>query len=144
MKGINKAIIVGTCGKDPETKFMPSGKAVTNISVATSEQWKDKQTGQKQEATEWHNVVFFDRPAEIAGEYLKKGSQVYIEGKIKTEKYEKDGITRYSTKIIANQMQMLGGRSSESAPASNASPAPQSAPAPAYQDDGFGDQDIPF
>jgi len=109
-RGINKVILVGTCGKDPDTRYMPSGGAVTNISVATNEQWTDKQSGQKQERTEWHNVVFFGKLAEIAGEYLKKGSQVYIEGKLKTDQYEKDGITRYSTKIQANEMQMLGGR----------------------------------
>lgn len=143
MKGINKCIIVGTCGKDPETKFMPSGKAVTNISVATSEQWKDKQTGQKQEATEWHNVVFFDRLAEIAGEYLKKGAQVYIEGKIKTEKYEKDGVARYSTKIIAKELQMLGGKLelSQGAPMSQVKPAQQQTTNP---NDYPFDDNLPF
>ena len=154
-RGINKVILVGTCGKDPDTRYMPSGGAVTNISVATNEQWTDKQTGQKQERTEWHNIVFFGRLGEIAGEYLKKGSQVYIEGKLKTEQYEKDGITRYSTKIIANEMQMLGGRpggGGDYAPAqsqpnqSAAQPqANQSAPQPAAAtvDDSF-DDDIPF
>lgn len=149
-RGINKVILVGTCGKDPDTRYMPSGGAVTNISIATNEQWTDKQSGQKQERTEWHNVVFFGRLGEIAGEYLKKGSQVYIEGKLKTEQYEKDGITRYSTKIIANEMQMLGGRPSgggdfaqqqQSAPQQQNQSAPQ--PMAATADDGF-DDDIPF
>lgn len=108
-KGINKVILVGTCGKEPETRYMPSGGAVTSISVATNEQWTDKQSGQKQERTEWHNVTFFGRLGEIAGEYLHKGSQVYVEGKLRTESYEKDGVTRYTTKIIASEMQMLGG-----------------------------------
>jgi len=111
MKGINKVIIVGTLGKDPETRYLTSGKAVTNISVATSESWKDKQTGQPQEKTEWHRIVLFDRLAEIAGEYLKKGSQVYIEGRIVTRKWQDEsGQDRYSTEITANQMQMLGGK----------------------------------
>ncbi len=155
-RGINKVILVGTCGKDPDTRYTPSGSAVTNISIATNEQWTDKQSGQKQERTEWHNVVFFGRLAEIAGEYLKKGSQVYIEGKLKTDSYEKDGITRYSTKIVANEMQMLGGRPGGGDYASQqqgggqpqyqpqaqqqqAAPAPQAAP----MDDSF-DDDIPF
>ena len=153
-RGINKVILVGTCGKDPDTRYMPSGGAVTNISVATNEQWTDKQTGQKQERTEWHNIVFFGRLGEIAGEYLKKGSQVYIEGKLKTEQYEKDGITRYTTKIIANEMQMLGGRpgGGDFAPAQQ-SAAPQQQqqqsqpaaqqPMAAAASDGF-DDDIPF
>ncbi len=110
MQGINKAIIVGTLGKDPEMRFTQAGKAVANLSVATSEKWKDKQTGQQQEATEWHRVVAFDRLAEIMGEYLTKGSQVYIEGKIQTRKWQdNDGKDRYSTELVANQMQMLGG-----------------------------------
>lgn len=109
MRGVNKVIIIGTCGKDPETKYMPSGGAVTNISIATNETWKDKQTGEKQEKTEWHNIVFFNRLAEIAGEYLKKGSQVYIEGKLQTRKWQdKQGNDRYTTEIIANELQMLG------------------------------------
>jgi single-strand DNA-binding protein len=151
-RGINKVILVGTCGKDPETRYMPSGGAVTNISIATNEQWTDKQSGQKQERTEWHNVVFFGKLAEIAGEYLKKGSQVYIEGKLKTDQYEKDGITRYSTKIQANEMQMLGGRpgggdfqpNQQSAPQQQQQPAQQQAqPMAAAASDGF-DDDIPF
>ena len=110
-RGVNKVILVGTCGKDPETRYMPNGGAVANISIATNESWTDKNTGQKQERTEWHNITFFGRLGEIAGEYLRKGSQVYIEGSLRTEKYTgKDGIERYSTKIIANEMQMLGSK----------------------------------
>jgi len=110
-RGVNKVILVGTLGNDPETKYMPSGDAVTNISIATNESWKDKQTGQQQERTEWHRVVAFRRLAEIMGEYLRKGSQVYIEGKLQTRKWQaKDGSDRYSTEIVANEMQMLGGR----------------------------------
>ncbi len=110
-RGINKVILVGTLGRDPETKYMPSGSAVTNISVATSDQWKDKNTGEKQERTEWHRVVFFNRLAEIAGQYLRKGSQVYLEGRLQTRKWQgQDGQDRYTTEIIASEMQMLGGR----------------------------------
>ena len=110
-RGVNKVILVGTLGSDPETKYMPSGDAVTTISIATNETWKDKQTGQLQERTEWHRVVAFRRLAEIMGEYLRKGSQVYIEGKLQTRKWQaQDGTDRYTTEIIANEMQMLGGR----------------------------------
>ncbi|WP_339898428.1 single-stranded DNA-binding protein [uncultured Gilvimarinus sp.] len=110
-RGVNKVILVGNLGQDPETKYMPSGGAVTNISVATSEQWKDKQTGQPQERTEWHRVVFFNRIAEIAGEYLRKGSKVYIEGSLRTRKWQgQDGQDRYTTEIVANEMQMLDSR----------------------------------
>lgn len=110
-KGINKVIIVGNLGQDPEIKYMPSGGAVTNISVATSESWKDKQTGQPQERTEWHRVVFFNRLAEIAGEYLRKGSKVYIEGSLRTRKWQdQSGQDRYTTEIVANEMQMLDSR----------------------------------
>jgi single-strand DNA-binding protein len=110
-RGVNKVILVGTLGKDPEVRYSQSGAAMTTISVATNESWKDKQTGEKQERTEWHRVKFFNRLAEIAGEYLKKGGQVYIEGSLRTEKYtDKQGVERYSTDIIANEMQMLGGR----------------------------------
>jgi single-strand DNA-binding protein len=107
-KGINKVILVGHLGKDPETKAMPSGGAVANITLATSEQWKDKATGEKQEKTEWHRVVFFNKLAEIAGEYLKKGSQVYVEGSLRTRKWDKDGVEYYTTEIVASDMQMLG------------------------------------
>ncbi len=110
-RGINKVILVGNLGKDPETRYMPNGKAVTNFSIATSESWKDKQTGEQREQTEWHNIVMYDRLAEIAAEYLKKGSQVYVEGKLRTRKWQdKEGRDRYTTEINANEMQMLGGR----------------------------------
>lgn len=112
-RGVNKVILVGTCGQDPEVRYLPNGNAVTNLSVATSEAWKDKQTGQKVEKTEWHRVVLFGKVAEIAGEYLRKGSQCYIEGKLKTREWEKDGIKRYSTEVhvdINGTMQLLGGR----------------------------------
>ena len=111
-RGVNKVILVGTLGKDPEVRYSQAGAAMTSISVATNESWKDKVTGEKQERTEWHRVKFFGRLAEIAGEYLKKGGQVYIEGSLRTEKYtDKQGVEKYSTDIIASEMQMLGGRS---------------------------------
>ena len=111
-RGINKVILVGNLGQDPETRYQPSGGAVTNIRVATSESWSDKQSGEKKERTEWHTVVFFGRLAEIAGEYLKKGRQVYVEGSLRTRKWQdkNSGQDRYSTEIVANEMQMLGGR----------------------------------
>ena len=110
-RGINKVILVGNLGADPDTRYMPSGKAVTNVRVATSESWKDRTTGDMQERTEWHSVVMYDKLGEIAAEYLRKGSQVYIEGKIRTRKWQdKEGKDRYTTEIIADQMQMLGGR----------------------------------
>ncbi|SHG19292.1 single-strand DNA-binding protein [Microbulbifer donghaiensis] len=111
-RGINKVILIGNLGNDPETKYMPSGGAVTNVSLATSETWKDKQTGQQQERTEWHRVVFFNRLAEIAGEYLRKGSKVYIEGSLRTRKWQdkNSGQDRYTTEIVASEMQMLDGR----------------------------------
>jgi len=111
-RGINKVILIGNLGQDPETKYMPSGSAVTNLRIATSEVFKDKETGQQQERTEWHSVAMFGRLAEIAGEYLRKGSQVYIEGRLRTRKWQdKQGQDRYSTEIVANEMQMLGGKS---------------------------------
>ncbi|MDO8927236.1 MAG: single-stranded DNA-binding protein [Sideroxyarcus sp.] len=111
MASVNKVILVGNLGKDPETRYMPNGDQVTNITVATSETWKDKNSGEQKEATEWHRVVFFRRLAEIAGQYLKKGSQVYIEGKLKTRKWQdKDGQDRYTTEIVADEMKMLGKR----------------------------------
>jgi single-strand DNA-binding protein len=106
---VNKVILVGRLGKDPETRYMTNGEAVTNATFATSETWKDK-SGVKQEKTEWHNLVFYRRLAEVAGEYLKKGSQVYVEGKLQTRKWEKEGVTRYTTEIIVNEMHMLGGK----------------------------------
>jgi single-strand DNA-binding protein len=112
-RGVNKVILVGTCGQDPEVRYLPNGNAVTNLSLATSEQWTDKQSGQKVERTEWHRVSLFGKVAEIAGEYLRKGSQCYIEGKLQTREWEKDGIKRYTTEIIVDMqgtMQLLGGR----------------------------------
>jgi single-strand DNA-binding protein len=110
-RGINKVIIVGNVGQDPETRYMPSGSAVTNFTVATNESWKDKQTGEQKDRTEWHRVAMFNRLAEIAAEYLRKGSQVYIEGTLRTRKWQgQDGQDRYTTEIIADEMQMLGGR----------------------------------
>lgn len=139
MRGVNKAIIIGNVGGDPETKYMPSGDAVTNLTVATNESWKNKQTGEQKERTEWHRVVMFKRLAEIAAEYLRKGSQVYIEGKLQTNKWQdKDGNDRYTTEIIANEMQMLGGKG-EAKP-KPATPKPSGQPGP---DDDF-DDDIPF
>jgi len=152
---VNKAILVGHLGKDPEVRYMPSGEAVANITLATSETWKDK-NGVKQEKTEWHNIVFYKRLAEIAGEYLKKGSLIYVEGRITTEKWQdKEGKDRYTTKIVANEMKMLGGKPSgagsfevvenQSAPARSAAPAARPAPASAAKNnfDNF-DDDIPF
>jgi single-strand DNA-binding protein len=111
MASVNKVIIVGNLGRDPETRYNPEGGAITNISVATTDTWKDKTSGEKQERTEWHRVVFFSRLAEIAGEYLKKGSQVYVEGSLRTRKWtDKEGQERYTTEIIADRMQMLGSR----------------------------------
>jgi len=110
-RGVNKVILIGNCGGDPETRYMPSGGAVTNITVATSETWKDKTTGQPQDRTEWHRVVFFNKLAEIAGEYLRKGSKVYIEGSLRTRKWQDQaGNDKYTTEIVANDMQMLDGR----------------------------------
>ncbi len=109
-RGINKVILVGNLGADPETRYTTGGGAVTNIRIATSEQWRDKQTGENQERTEWHRVVLFGKLGEIAGEYLKKGRQVYIEGSLRTNKYtDKEGVERFTTDIVANEMQMLGG-----------------------------------
>ncbi len=171
-RGVNKVILVGTCGQDPEVRYLPNGNAVTNLSLATSEQWTDKQTGQKVEKTEWHRVSMFGKVAEIAGEYLRKGSQVYIEGKLQTREWEKDGIKRYTTEIVVDMqgtMQLLGGRpqgdqqgqqgggNAYSAPRPQQSrpqpsqqpqresrPAPQqAAPQPAADFDSF-DDDIPF
>ena len=154
-RGINKVILVGNLGKDPETRYMPSGKAVTNFSIATSESWKDKQTGEQREQTEWHNIVMYDRLAEIAAEYLKKGSQVYIEGKLRTRKWQdKEGRDRYTTEINANEMQMLGGRPGGSGgggggdyprgEASSSRPAPAGAGSRAPAEDSPFDDDIPF
>lgn len=113
-RGINKVIIVGNIGQDPEVRYMPSGGAVANVSVATSESWKDKQSGEQVDRTEWHRVVFFNRLGEIAGEYLKRGAKVYIEGSLRTRKWQdKDGQDRYTTEIVANEMQMLDRKNDE-------------------------------
>jgi single-strand DNA-binding protein len=149
---VNKVILIGRLGKDPETRYMTSGEAVTNCTLATSENWKDK-SGEKQEKTEWHNLVFYRRLAEIAGEYLKKGSQIYVEGKLQTRKWQdKDGKDRYTTEIVVNEMTMLGGKASgagsfevvESKPAGLSGTAPaKSVPAGKGSFDNF-DDDIPF
>ena len=151
-RGINKVILVGNLGADPETRYMPSGSAVTNLSVATSESWRDKQSGEQKERTEWHKVVMFDRLAEIAAEYLRKGSQVYIEGKLQTRKWQdRDGNDRWTTEIRANEMQMLGGRAGAGGAApmdqgmsqgSGQGSSPPSAPPQTGPDD--FDDDIPF
>src|SRR5690348_8598789 len=134
-RGVNKVILVGTLGKDPETRYMPSGSAVTNMRIATNEQWKDKQTGEQQERTEWHSIAMFGRLAEIAAEYLRKGQQVYIEGKLRTRKWQDKatGADRYTTEIIADEMQMLGGKGGAGGGmgAGSSAPARQSAVADA-------------
>lgn len=135
-RGVNKVILVGTCGQDPEVRSLPNGNAVTNLSLATSEQWTDKQTGQKVEKTEWHRVSMFGKVAEIAGQYLRKGSQVYIEGKLQTREWEKDGIKRYTTEIIVDMqgtMQLLGGRPQQDDYQGGGNNYQQSAPAPRQQ-----------
>jgi len=148
-RGVNKVILIGNLGKDPDIRYMANGQAVANVTIATSESWKDKNTGEQQEKTEWHRVVFFRRLAEIAGEYLKKGSRIYVEGKLQTRKWQdQNGQDRYTTEIIANEMQMLDSRSGGASAggsnnfsnASNNEPAyePQMAPA------GDFDDDIPF
>ncbi len=143
-RGINKVIIVGNLGQDPDTRYMPSGGAVTNFTVATNESWKDKQTGEQKDRTEWHKVAMFGRLAEIGAEYLRKGSQVYIEGKLRTRKWQdRDGNDRYTTEIIADEMQMLGGRGGGSAPMGGDPGPASSAPAPKQSADDF-DDDIPF
>ncbi len=142
-RGVNKVIVVGNLGQDPETRYMPSGSAVTNLRIATNESWKDKQTGEQKDRTEWHSVAMFGRLAEISAEYLRKGSQVYIEGKLRTRKWQdKDGNDRYTTEIIADEMQMLGSRSGGGAPAMSDSP-PANAPPPQPSGNDF-DDDIPF
>lgn len=109
-RGVNKVILVGNVGQDPETRYMPNGGAVTNVTLATSESWKDKNTGENQERTEWHRLVFYNKLAEIVAEYVKKGSKLYVEGALRTRSWEQDGVKRYSTEIIANEMQMLDSR----------------------------------
>ena len=152
-RGVNKVILVGNCGQDPETRFMPSGGAVTNLSIATSESWKDKTSGEPQERTEWHRVVFFNRLAEIAGEYVKKGSKLYVEGSLRTRKWQgQDGQDRYTTEIVGSEMQMLDSRNSQGgydasqqgvAQMSNQSSSPQPAPQAPQGMESF-DDDIPF
>ena len=155
-KGINKVILIGHLGSDPEVRYMPSGDAMATVSIATTDQWKDKQSGETQERTEWHRVVLFKRLAEIAGEYLRKGRQVYIEGSLRTRKWQdKNGVDRYTTEIVANDMQMLGGRGEGSASfeprepreAARSQPSGQGGqPAQTAKDQGFDDfdDDIPF
>ena len=119
-RGVNKVILIGNLGRDPEVRYSPNGQAIANVTMATSESWKDKTSGEKQERTEWHRVVFFGRLAEIAGEYLKKGAQIFIEGRLQTRKWQdKDGVDRYTTEIVANEMQMLGSRSGAGMPSDN-------------------------
>jgi len=145
-RGVNKVILVGNCGKDPETRYMPSGGAVTNISIATSESWKDKQSGETKERTEWHNIVFFNRLAEVVDQYIKKGSQIYVEGSLRTRKWQdKQGNDRYTTEIVASEMQMLGGRGGDNAaPAQSQNQQSSNQPAAAPMvEEGF-DDDIPF
>lgn len=151
-RGVNKVILIGNVGGDPETRFMPNGNAVTNITLATTDSWKDKQTGQLQERTEWHRVVLFGKVAEIAGEYLRKGSQCYIEGRLQTREWEKDGVKRYTTEVVVDMggtMQLLGGKPDggdrPQRPQQQNQPRPQSQPQqqPAPDYDSF-DDDIPF
>jgi single-strand DNA-binding protein len=156
MASVNKVILIGNLGKDPEVRYAPSGAAICNITLATSRQWKDKTSGEKQEETEWHRVVFYDRLAEIAGEYLKKGRPVYVEGRLKTRKWtDKEGADRYTTEVIADQMQLLGSREGggddagggqRSAPAQRPAAGRPAAGAPAKSSTGFDDMDddIPF
>jgi single-strand DNA-binding protein len=156
-KGVNKVTIVGNLGNDPEVKYMPSGGAVANISVATSESWKDKETGQPQERTEWHRIVFFNRLAEIVGEYLKKGSQVYVEGQLRTRKWQdQSGADKYTTEIVASEMKMLGNKSDSPPQSRQSAPAAQqqqNSPPPPLPNQPMGvsqqgmdsfDEDIPF
>ena len=144
-RGVNKVILIGNLGKDPETRSLPSGEPVTNVTLATSESWKDKQSGEMKEKTEWHNIVFFKRLAEIAGQYLKKGSKVYIEGSLRTRKWQdKEGKDRYTTEIVAQEMQMLdskpgGGSGSYDRGDRAEKPAPA-----AVAEKSFEDDDIPF
>ena len=151
-RGINKVILVGNLGADPETRYMPSGGAVTNIRVATTDSWRDKESGEQQERTEWHSVALFGRLGEIAGEYLSKGRQVYIEGRLRTRKWQdRDGNDRYTTEIIANEMQMLGGRGdgggrapARAAPEAAPAVAPAATASTSSSDSGDFDDDIPF
>ena len=151
-RGVNKVILIGNLGNDPDIRYTAGGAAVANISLATAESWKDKNSGEQQERTEWHRVVFFGRLAEIVGEYLRKGSQVYVEGRLQTRKWQdKEGHDRYTTEIVANEMQMLGSKSGGGAnydsapkPASNNTPEPQAATSPSSSPSDDFDDDIPF
>lgn len=142
-KGINRVILIGNVGQDPETKHLPNGNAVTNLTLATSETWKDKNTGEQQERTEWHRITFYQRLAEIVAEYVKKGSKLYIEGKLQTRSWEQDGVKRYATDIIASEMQMLDSRQTQSnvgaPPAKSASKMAE----PQVDMNSF-DDDVPF
>jgi single-strand DNA-binding protein len=145
MPGINKVILVGRLGKDPETRYTPDGTCVTNFSIATSEEWKDKNTGEKKEKTEWHKIVAWRKLGEITGQYLSKGKQVYVEGKLKTRSWEQDGTTRYITEIVASDVQFLGGEQKSKSNSSNSRPAnnggkPQQNQY--YEDD--DNSDVPF
>jgi single-strand DNA-binding protein len=151
MASVNKVILVGNLGADPETRYMPSGDAITNIRIATTDRWKDKASGEMKEATEWHRIAFFGRLAEVAGQYLKKGSQVYVEGRLKTREWEKDGVKRYTTEIVADEMKMLGKREGmgDAPPRESGEPAAASAGAkPAAKKPATTladmDDDIPF
>jgi single-strand DNA-binding protein len=145
-RGVNKVILVATVGKDPEVKYMPSGGAVVNLTAATNESWKDKQTGEKKERTEWHKLTFYNRLAEIVGEYVRKGQQIYIEGRLRTRDYEKEGQKHYITEIMVDEMQMLGGRSGAGGGDRVRDETPRSAPAASEPAGGgdFPDDDIPF
>jgi single-strand DNA-binding protein len=151
-RGVNKVILVGNLGKDPEVRYSPNGQAVANVTLATSESWKDKNTGEKVEKTEWHRIVFWGKLAEIAGEYLKKGSQIYVEGRLQTRKWQdKDGHDKYTTEIVANEMQMLGSREGRGAPAADfnqdepaAAPAGGAKVASTAKAGSDFDDDIPF
>ncbi|HEX19897.1 MAG TPA: single-stranded DNA-binding protein [Acidiferrobacteraceae bacterium] len=149
-RGVNKVILVGNLGRDPEIRYSANGQAIANVNIATSESWKDKNTGEKQEKTEWHRIVFFGRLAEIVGEYLKKGSQIYVEGRLQTRKWQdKEGKDRYTTEIVANEMQMLGSRGGSGAPSDNFNQDTGSTGEPATSSTSAGggddfDDDIPF
>lgn len=150
-RGINKVILIGNLGNDPDIRYTASGAAVANISLATAESWRDKESGEQQERTEWHRIVFFGRLAEIAGEYLRKGSQIYVEGRLQTRKWQdKEGNDKYTTEIVGNEMQMLGGRGGsgganydDNAPAKQSASKPAPQPATSGASDDF-DDDIPF
>jgi single-strand DNA-binding protein len=150
-RGVNKVILVATVGKDPEVKYMPSGGAVVNLTAATNESWKDKQTGEKKERTEWHKLTFYNRLAEIVGEYVRKGQQIYIEGRLRTRDYEKEGQKHYITEIMVDEMQMLGGRGQGQEQGTGGTTSRQEQPqtrapagAPAAGGGDFVDDDIPF